>query len=233
MKPTRSDVEAVIREYRNIGPMAFGSLYRYRDSTKYDLLDEDDQTYPPKAIYNVALKRALGESDKTGNDSGLPGGRAVNDPLKRLGFTVVLKRNLELGLDVPNAAVDGYAERSIALRRGQARFKSLLLEAYAGACAVTGCMLIEILEACHVKPYSSFRDYAISNGILLRADIHTLFDIGLIKISPDDMLVHVHKSVKDEEYRKFDGRRIRQPSERHCEINKEFLMERWTRPVAE
>jgi hypothetical protein len=64
----------------------------------------------------------------------------------------------ELGLDEPDAAADDRAQRSIALRRGQAKFRLLLMAAYGDACAITGCSIGAILEACHIKPYSDFKD---------------------------------------------------------------------------
>jgi HNH endonuclease len=228
-KPNRAEVEAVIDEYKRIGPKAFAGLYHYRESTRYDLLYEGER-FPPKAIYNVAFKRARGEDDKTGNAAGLGGGEAVNQPLRQLDFEIVEKSDLESGLDVPDAAADYYAERSIAHRRGQAKFRGLLFAAYEECCAVTGCNVAEILEACHIKPYSNFRDYAVSNGILLRADVHTLFDLGLIKIGPEDMRLYVADSIKDQEYRQLHGRAVRQPKDKNKQIHREFLMNRWERP---
>ncbi len=230
LKATKSNVEAVIREFRDIGPKAFSSLYRYDQSTKYDLLYRGHR-YPPKAIYNVALKRALGENDKTGNARGLAGGKAVNNPLRLLGFEVVPKSKLEADLDIPDAGADDYAQRTIAYRKGQTKFRSLLKAVYEKSCAITGCGVDEILDACHVKPYSDVKDYAVSNGILLRTDIHTLFDVGLIKICPDDMRAYVHRSITDAEYRKLDGTLVRQPANKNNQLNKEFLMARWKRPA--
>jgi hypothetical protein len=135
--PTRKEVAEVIRECRRRGLTNFLSLYGYQQSTKYDLIFERHR-YPPKAIYNVARKRSLGEDDKSGDQRRLSGGRAVNDPLRRLGFNIVTKDALEIGLDVPDGATDDYAERSIALRRGQAKFRALLMHVYGGRCAITG-----------------------------------------------------------------------------------------------
>jgi hypothetical protein len=229
-KPTKSDVELVIEEYKRIGPKVFANLYHYQQSTRYDLLYGGER-FPPKAIYNVALKRALGKDDKTGNDSGLAGGEAVNKPLEQLNFRVVPKDDVEVDLDEPDAGLDGRAQRTIGSRRGQRRFRKLLLNVYGGLCAVTNSHVADILDACHVKPYSDFRDYAINNGILLRTDIHTLFDLGLVKINPDDLRIHVAKSITDQEYRKLDGRLINCPKNKSHKINIAFLRERWQRSL--
>ncbi|ENZ4205842.1 MULTISPECIES: HNH endonuclease [Providencia] len=78
-----------------------------------------------------------------------------------------------------------YVTRSILYRRGQRKFRQSLLYAYEGKCAVTGCSIQELLEAAHINPFSKSGSQGdiVNNGILLRADIHTLFDLGLLKIN--------------------------------------------------
>jgi len=93
MNPTREDVIAVIKEFKTKGPKEFLSVHHYAQSTKFDLLYQGHR-YPPKAIYNVARKRDLGENDKTGDVRVLSGGPAVNNPLKRLKFEIVPNRRL-------------------------------------------------------------------------------------------------------------------------------------------
>ena len=219
---------AVINEFEKRGPKGFLSLYRYRESTKYDLI-HNGHCYPPKAIYNVALKRANGEDDKSGIAVGLSGGRPVNEPLRLLDFEVIDKDKQEIGLDVPDAAVDDYAERSIGRRRGQAKFRSILFGQYEHSCAITSCNVASLLDACHVKPYSDFADYNPSNGILLRTDIHTLFDLDLIKIHPKTGRIYVSKSIKDDFYQGLNGSLVRKPTNKTAQINKKYLEERWKR----
>ena len=70
-----------------------------------------------------------------------------------------------------------------ALRReriGQQRFRTELFEAYTGRCAVSGCNVNEALEAAHIENYSGPKSQVVSNGILLRRDLHSLFDAHLI-----------------------------------------------------
>lgn len=77
------------------------------------------------------------------------------------------------------------AERVIALRRGQTAFRGALMKAYEGRCAITGCEIREVLEAAHISPYLGEHTNHVSNGLLLRADVHTLFDCGLINVDRD------------------------------------------------
>ena len=71
---------------------------------------------------------------------------------------------------------------AIVRRRGQPAFRRALLEAYHERCAVTGCDAPEALEAAHVVPYRGVATNHPANGLLLRADLHALFDLGLIAV---------------------------------------------------
>jgi putative restriction endonuclease len=70
-------------------------------------------------------------------------------------------------------------------RIGQRIFQVAITEAYAGACAMTGEHSLPALEASHIRPYSEGGPHAVSNGLLLRADLHRLFDRGYLTVTPD------------------------------------------------
>lgn len=78
---------------------------------------------------------------------------------------------------------------AIVRRQGQAQFRRSLLKAYNGKCAVTGCPVIDVLEAAHIKPYLGPHTNSVRNGLLLRADVHTLFDLGLLRVDADRLTV--------------------------------------------
>lgn len=101
--------------------------------------------------------------------------------------------------------------RSVALRRGQPAFRNKLLSIYAGACAITGTRLPQILEAAHIVPYRGEKTNHVTNGILLRADIHTLFDLGLLGVDQNYKVV-VSKSLQGSEYEKYNGQKIALPA---------------------
>jgi hypothetical protein len=100
--------------------------------------------------------------------------------------------------------------RSIIERRGQAPFRRDLLAAYSGQCAVTGCTETNVLEAAHIVGVRSRGRYEIANGLLLRTDWHTLFDLGLWAIHPRGLTIKVSPTLA-EEYRKLDGHPLREP----------------------
>ncbi|MCS6177675.1 HNH endonuclease [Shewanella baltica] len=88
-----------------------------------------------------------------------------------------------------NIQPDPETLRMINDRRGQPKFRVELLKLYGGRCVITNCETIEALEAAHISPYVEDRSYQLQNGLLLRADIHTLFDLFLISIDPNQRVV--------------------------------------------
>ena len=101
--------------------------------------------------------------------------------------------------------------RSIAQRRGQKAFRQSLLRAYEGKCAITACSVRDVLEAAHIYPYRGPKTNHLTNGLLLRADIHTLFDCGLITIDPDSLTILIKKQLRDSNYWSYDNRTLRVP----------------------
>jgi hypothetical protein len=90
----------------------------------------------------------------------------------------------------------------IASRPGQKRFSSKLRVVYGNTCAITGCRTTEALEAAHIRIDEEHqRDFdETSNGILLRADIHALFDAGLIALTMDGAALDVSEKLEDISY---------------------------------
>ena len=70
-------------------------------------------------------------------------------------------------------------------RIGQSSFRVLVAEAYQRRCAITGENTLVVLEAAHIVPYSGEGEHDVQNGLLLRADFHRLFDVGLVSVTPD------------------------------------------------
>lgn len=95
--------------------------------------------------------------------------------------------------------------REISVRRGQSQFRKKLIKRYGGRCQVSGCDFLPIIEAAHIDPYAESADNAAGNGLLLRSDIHTLFDLGYLGIEPSSLKVRVHPSLKGSEYHQVDG----------------------------
>lgn len=97
---------------------------------------------------------------------------------------------------------------TIWVRRGQSRFRANLIGAYSGKCAVTGSRIEELLEAAHIIPHAEGADYRVSNGLLLRADIHTLYDLHLLSVD-ERYRVHLSKRLMLTDYRTHHGSELR------------------------
>jgi predicted restriction endonuclease len=97
-------------------------------------------------------------------------------------------------------------------RLGQQAFRRKLISAYASQCALTQCKTLWVLEAAHISPYRGIRTNSVTNGLLLRADVHTLFDLILITIEPSKFLVQVSKLLEGSPYEALDGQQPRTPA---------------------
>ncbi len=120
--------------------------------------------------------------------------------------------------------------RDIWSRRGQAGFRETLLKLYENRCAITGCETVAALEAAHVVPYSQGHHYEAKRGILLRADVHTLFDLALISIDPSTRTVVVAPGAQCD-YGHLDGVKISDPKEPWAMLDLEDIQmhfRRWT-----
>lgn len=101
--------------------------------------------------------------------------------------------------------------RLIAQRQGQPQFRAELLAAYGSRCAITGCMTVEVLEAAHLLPYRGPHTNVVTNGLPLRADVHTLLDLQLIAIEPTTRKVVGSKHLPSDPYLAFIGEPLREP----------------------
>ncbi len=98
-------------------------------------------------------------------------------------------------------------------RQGQTDFRAALLEAYGRRCCISRCDVVPLLEAAHIVPFLGAATNHVQNGLLLRADLHALFDLGLLAINPSTLRVRIHESITQSEYSRFDGIRIEVPAE--------------------
>jgi putative restriction endonuclease len=104
------------------------------------------------------------------------------------------------------------APRTILPRLGQGAFRVMVTEAYQRRCAVTGEKTLPVLEAAHIKPYSEGGMHAVANGLLLRSDLHILYDQGYIGVD-QDFKVKVSPKIREEfsngrDYYIHEGQRL-------------------------
>ncbi len=104
------------------------------------------------------------------------------------------------------------AMREIRLRRGQPEFRKKLRRQYGDQCMISGCNLIDVVEAAHISPYRGKEDNNPSNGLLLRADLHTIFDLDLLGIHPNTLEIQLHPIVMNAGYSHFSNTRLIHPT---------------------
>ncbi|MFG2102508.1 HNH endonuclease [Micromonospora echinaurantiaca] len=111
----------------------------------------------------------------------------------------------------PQGLPEGRRRRlaEITARQGQPDFRRRLLEAYGGRCAITGCDTEAALQAAHISPYDGPATNRVTNGLLLRADLHNLFDRGLIWV---DEQFRVRVKVEAAHYAQWHGEELRVPA---------------------
>src|ERR1700734_2628456 len=113
-------------------------------------------------------------------------------------------------------------------RLGQGTFRVIVTDAYERRCAITGERTLPVLEAAHIKPYSSGGPHEPENGLLLRSDLHTLFDQGYITVDAVQLKVVVSSRIREEfengrDYYHLHGRAIRLPHESDNLPSREYL----------
>lgn len=74
--------------------------------------------------------------------------------------------------------------RLVVPRMNQGAFRAVVLDVYESRCAVTGHRIRPTLQAAHIRPVSQGGEHRVDNGLLLRSDIHTLFDLGYVTVDP-------------------------------------------------
>lgn len=132
--------------------------------------DEHDWLNPPPS-WSPSIMTL--KTYSTANDEGLALWNAVSQRIAR---------------NAPLVAEPGQrfgAPQLVLPRLGQGAFRVVVTDDYQRRCAITGEKTLPALDAAHIRPYAEGGEHAPSNGILLRRDIHSLFDAGYVTVSPD------------------------------------------------
>lgn len=150
--------------------------------------------------------------------------RRVSDPVE-VAISVAEKDAEHAAAFDPTGIADARQRitADIVHRRGQPAFRKVLMDTYGQACAITGCNLPAVLEAAHIYPYKGAHTNVVSNGLLLRADVHTLFDLRLIAIDSATMSIRVSPELAGTEYELLGGSKLRLPKDRSHQASPEAL----------
>lgn len=112
-------------------------------------------------------------------------------------------------------------------RMGQGIFRAAVTDAYGRSCAVTTEHSLPVLEAAHIRPYADGGEHELQNGVLLRTDIHRLFDKGYVTITPD-LKFQVSRRLRDDfangrTYYALDGATIQLPKDPGAHPSRDLL----------
>ena len=116
------------------------------------------------------------------------------------------------------------------LRRHQSAFRTNLLAVYERRCAISGADEPAVLEAAHIDPHSKSGDNRTDNGILLRADLHILFDMGLLRVTPGSLRIEIHADLRGSSYAGLHGQSLRARAD-GGRPDDAALKSRWNAPV--
>jgi hypothetical protein len=99
-------------------------------------------------------------------------------------------------------------EREVKDRQGQPEFRKEMLKIYKNRCAISGCDVPEALQAAHIRPYTGPKSNHPCNGLVLRADLHNLFDQHLLGIDPVSRRVFISPRLMATVYKIFHGKTL-------------------------
>ncbi len=152
-----------------------------------------------------------GKSYSTDEPMGKNIWRQVENRLERYNFYDKELKEGDLFVADENLTA-GYGSYISKVRLGQGSFRLLITDTYDRRCAITGERILPVLQAAHIKPYAESGPHAIPNGLLLRSDIHKLFDSGYLTVTKD-YNIEVSKSLQQEyqngrEYYRYHGQKL-------------------------
>lgn len=128
--------------------------------------------------------------------------------------------------DIPGGYSDPFQQKR---RLGQGTFRALVTDLYGRRCAITREKALPALEAAHIRAYSDHAEHDVTNGLLLRSDVHRLFDAGYVTVTPD-YRVESSQSMREDfddgdNYLKLHGTAVTVPEREELRPDPEAL--RW------
>ncbi len=150
-------------------------------------------------------------------------------------FGACMQRVLELGELTTPLTQDSVVQAAkfgqpyeVTPRLGQGAFRLAVTSAYGRACAVSGEHSLPVLDAAHIRPFAGEGDHRVQNGLLLRTDIHRLFDKGYVTVTPD-LRFEVSSRLREEYsngkiYYDFHGKTVAVPENPKERPDKSLLL---------
>lgn len=226
----RAAVLKAVEEFDRKGRDVFLEEYGFGKARDYFLV-VDGRRYDSKAIFGAAHGYQFPELGPLGWRDFNGGATTVERKLEAMGFRIERRHATANGETLsaemsdaqdeaeatgafdPNSVEDARKKTLAAIvrRQGQPEFRRKLLAAYGRRCAISGSEIPEVLEAAHIIPYQGPQTNHVGNGLLLRTDLHTLFDLGLLAIEPSAKIVVIAPALRSTEYGALHGKKLRFP----------------------
>ena len=207
---TLTEVKARIGQYRHqpIGPFDNPAIGCVLLAEPFFLPQKDWIEVPSDFAKNIVQ----GKTYTTDTEMGQQLYKQVADRLRRWQGLAVSTPAVEAVIHGPRYG----APRPVAPRLGQGTFRALVTEAYNRRCAVTGERTLPVLEAAHIRPYGAGGEHALGNGLLLRSDLHRLYDGRYVTVDPDEHRLLVSRRIREEfengrHYYALEGQKIAAP----------------------
>jgi len=121
----------------------------------------------------------------------------------------------------------GRLNRSLLLRKGSPLIRVKLLQAYDRRCAMSRCTVEDVLEAAYIIPFLGDRTNDPTNLILLRSDLHVLFDLHLLAVDPSDLTIRLAPWLRDSYYSILEGRSLHLPLNKEMRPDLTLLLQHW------
>lgn len=202
---TTAMVDAFKREATKQG-MDVKQLYEFLDVCKPSIKLIETTIRVPKAIVSPVQSNAVIKAAERFLEA--PVGSIANDP----SYGSALSESVEQAL---------FADRIVRIRTNQSDFKERVAANFGYRCAITNSG--EALEAAHIEPVGTGNNNT-SNGVLMLACLHRLFDAGLMAINPDFLTIHFKTDCTYFAKSALEGKKI---NDHPINLNKSGLLERW------
>ena len=116
-------------------------------------------------------------------------GKTYHDPQQDSAVETALRMLLAGGAQRAGTQPVAFGSATAQRRLGQGAFAAVVLDAYQARCAITRHRIRPTLQAAHIRPVTQDGPHHLTNGLLLRSDVHTMFDRGYLTLTDDHRLL--------------------------------------------
>jgi HNH endonuclease len=217
-----------------------GQLYGHFEITRWEEPNDDDRRVFPRIVSRGRVY-IVGKSWLYGNPvplssigvTGIQYGKTISDDTFRQLLSLAGPTSEFSAPQLPESTIElERVLRAVKARLGQCEFRQQLLKAYDGRCAISGYDAQDALEAAHIDAYAGRGSNETSNGILLRGDLHSLFDLDLLAIDPETLRVSVGGGLLGTRYAELDGIAVSLPASAADYPSPDAIGRRWQRFTA-